>query len=100
MKYLTLITSLFLVLGCFPLLIGYYTFLRIVVFVVCIVVIVKERERGLDSTNIIAGMIAIVFNPIIPIYLHDKTWWIVIDLLTAIVFGFQTYRYYNESLNR
>jgi len=100
MKYLTLITSLFLVLGCFPLPIGYYTFLRIVVFVVCIVVIVKERERGLDATNIIAGMIAIVFNPIIPIYLHDKTWWIVIDLLTAIVFGFQTYRYYNESLNR
>lgn len=100
MKHLTLITSMFLVLGCFPLPIGYYTFLRIVVFGACVAVIVKERERGLDTTNIIAGIIAIVFNPIIPIYLHDKVWWIVIDLLTAIAFGFQTYRYYKESLNR
>ena len=36
--------------------------------------------------NIITGIIGILFNPIIPVYLHSKILWTVIDIITAVWF--------------
>ena len=94
MKYLSLIAAVLLSIGCFPLPIGFYTFLRIVVFVVCGILIWHDFEKGFNWSNISFGMIAIVFNPIIPIYLHDKTIWVVLDAIAAVVFSIKTYQLY------
>ena len=34
----------------------------------------------------IFGIITILFNPLIPIYLNDKSAWIPIDIITAVLF--------------
>jgi len=86
MKALLLIVALITLIGFFNLPIGYYTFLRIVTTIGAIAVIVTEYKHGLNTWVIMFGLIAILFNPIIPIYLHSKSAWKIIDLLTGILF--------------
>ncbi len=81
-----LITALLLVIGCFHLPIGYYTFLRIVVFVASIVIIIDSHKMGFNYCNITTGIVGILFNPIIPVYLHSKMLWTVIDIIASVWF--------------
>lgn len=83
---LAAIAAVMLILACFHLPIGYYTFLRIAVFGIAIVLIVLNRSRGIDAANIITALLAILFNPIVPIYLHSRSTWLWIDLLAAVWF--------------
>jgi hypothetical protein len=75
---------LFIALADLP--IGYYTLLRIVVTIGAVSVIVTEFENGINFWIIVFGIIAIVFNPLIPIYLNNKDIWMPIDILAAILF--------------
>jgi len=67
--------------------IGYYTFLRIVVFAGSLLAIYNEYEGKITGWIITFGLIGVLFNPIIPVYLHDKVIWIVIDIVAAIIFA-------------
>lgn len=86
MKYLLLISAglLFLALADLP--IGYYSFLRIVVTIGAIGAVISEIESGINFWVIAFGIIAILFNPLIPIYLNDKSAWMPIDIIAAIMF--------------
>ncbi|MFZ4414662.1 MAG: DUF6804 family protein [Bacteroidales bacterium] len=86
MRYLLLICAGLLILALADLPIGYFTFLRIVVIIGAIGVIINEIENGLNIWVIIFGLIAILFNPIIPIYLNDKSVWMPIDIISSILF--------------
>jgi hypothetical protein len=85
MKILTLICAAFLLIALFYLPIGYYTFLRIIVTIGAIVIIVKELENGFNFWVISFGIIAILFNPLIPIYLNKEAW-ILLDVIAAVLF--------------
>ena len=37
------------------------------------------------------GLIAIVFNPLIPIYLNDKSAWMPIDIIGGIIFVIKSF---------
>lgn len=91
MKALLLICSVLLVLALADLPIGYYTFLRIAVTFGALAVVVKEYDGELSPWIITFGLIAILFNPLIPIYFHDKEVWTVIDLIVAAIFTFKSY---------
>ncbi len=86
MKYLYLVCAglLFLALANLP--IGYYTFLRIIVSIGAIVVVVEEWKNGYNFWVISFGIIAVVFNPLIPIYLYKKDSWVIIDAVVAVLF--------------
>lgn len=91
MRALLLICSGLLLLALADLPIGYYTFLRIVVTIGALAVIVKEYDGELSPWIITFGLIAILFNPLIPIYLHDKEVWAAIDLIVAGIFSFKSF---------
>ncbi len=86
MKTLLLICAGLLFIALLDLPMGYYTFLRIVVTMGSAAVVVKERENGLNFWVITFGLVAILFNPFIPIYLKDKSVWMIIDILCGIIF--------------
>lgn len=86
MKTLSLICAGLLFLALVNLPIGYYTMLRIVVTIGAAAIVIKEFEDGLNIWVIVFGMIAILFNPILPIYFHNKTIWTPIDLVSGILF--------------
>lgn len=62
---------------------GFFTFLRIVVCGVAICVAIQVR----DSVVALIGLliVAILFNPLVPIYLPQQAWRII-DLATAAAF--------------
>lgn len=70
-----------LVLSFAPMPIGYYTLLRIVV---CGAAAYLAYESGNGPWRWIWGAIAIVFNPIFPLYL-GRDIWRVVDALVIIV---------------
>ncbi|RZN83375.1 MAG: hypothetical protein EVB11_05325 [Winogradskyella sp.] len=70
--------------------IEYYTFLRIVVFIGALIVIVSLRQKQFYWILAFA-IIAILFNPIFPIYLNIKAYWIPIDIISGILFLLVTF---------
>ena len=86
MKTLLLICSGLLFIGLMYLTIGYYTFLRIAITIGSVAVVVTELENGLNFWVITFGIIPIIFNPFIPIYLNDKSVWVPIDIFGGLLF--------------
>lgn len=86
MKAFLLICSLLLLLALVDLPIGYYTLLRIVVTIGAVIVVITEFNNGFNFWVISFGLIAILFNPLIPVYLNDKDAWMPIDIIAAILF--------------
>ena len=85
-KKLLYIPAAILFIGVFPLPIGYYTLLRLVVTAAAAYVAYDTFQNDKQSGWIwVFGFVAILFNPLIPIYL-DKELWMVIDFAVAILF--------------
>ncbi|WP_291399578.1 DUF6804 family protein [Daejeonella sp.] len=91
MKILLLICAGLLFIGLLDLPIGYYTLLRIAVTIGSVIVVVTEFENGLNFWVITFGLIAILFNPLIPIYLNDKSAWMPLDIISGLFFLIKTF---------
>ena len=90
MKYLLslCIALLLFCIGDLP--IGYYTFVRIIITIGAVCIIVNEPVKDLNFWRVAFGLIAIVFNPIFPVYLHNKAIWMPIDIIAAVLFAIKT----------
>ncbi|MBA7582492.1 hypothetical protein ES708_24422 [subsurface metagenome] len=66
---------------------GYYTILRWITCITSILVVIQAFEKNIDWAKVVFIVIAILFNPLAPIYLSRSTW-IPLDIVTAIIFLF------------
>lgn len=98
MRALLLICTGLLLLALVDLPIGYYTLLRIVVTIGAVAIVATEFENEINFWIIVFGLIAILFNPLIPVYLGDKSAWMPIDLITAILFGIKSFTLKNNKI--
>ena len=69
----------------------FYTILRILVFFTSLITIFqnfkKIEENGINKLIIsLAILLAILFNPIIPIYIYNKGLWIYFDIVGGLFF--------------
>lgn len=85
MRGILLLASALLFFAMLNLPIGYYTFLRIAICI-CAVIAIYNGERNLAFWPIVFGAIAILFNPIIPVYFHNKYIWSLIDAVAGLAF--------------
>lgn len=81
---LGLIGSTLLLVALLPLPYGYYTFLRWSVTLIAVILIVIAVRSGRSAWSGILVPIAILWNPIVPVFLARETW-MALDLLGAIV---------------
>ncbi len=86
MKKLYLICAGLSFLAIIDLPYGYYTFLRIAITSVAIYGIIKEYKGEFDFWIISFAIVAILFNPLIPVHLGDKDMWRVLNLVCGILF--------------
>ena len=66
---------------------GYYTFLRILTLIALLIFLYQHwvlTGEPLSIINIIIGIIIILFNPFIPIYL-DKATWRIFDFVCGCI---------------
>jgi len=83
-----IITSVLLLLSFFNWPYGYYTFLRVIVTVISIyyAYFLYYQLKKLDLWFWGLTIVAILFNPILPIYIGDKSIWGIIDVIVAVFF--------------
>ncbi len=83
-KALVLVPAVLLAVGVLPLPYGFYTFLRLVVCLVCAILAYMEWKKSetVSPWSVALGLVAILFNPVFPVHL-TKTIWAVLDLASA-----------------
>ncbi len=99
MKQLLLSAAALLFLGILKLPMGYYTLLRIVVTIAAFSVVIREFDKGSNTSLAVFGIIGILFNPLIPVYLHDKSIWLLIDIAAGIIFMAKALTIGNRNVN-
>ena len=76
-------------LGFLPMPYGYYNLSRLVVCG-CSIYFAYQVYQKQDMTFVwIFGFLAILYNPIIPVHLYEKEIWMVVNIITAIIFVFK-----------
>lgn len=86
MKYFFLFCALCCFIAVLRLPIDYYTFLRIVIFIGAGVALYHLFRNKIYYWIAVFGFILILFNPVFPIYLHKKSLWLPLDIITGILF--------------
>ncbi len=86
-RRLFLVPAALLLLAVLPLPYGYYTFVRLVALAASVVAIwLFYREAGnVEWRQVAVGLIALLFNPILPVHLSRELWQLL-DVLAAAVF--------------
>ena len=76
-----------LAIGILPLPIGYYTLSRLVVCA-CAIYFAHSFYKGKkeNASLWLFGFIAVLYNPIIPVYLYEKFIWVIVNLITIYLF--------------
>ena len=89
-----LYTTVCIILGIalLPISGGFYTLVRIIVTIGAVAATIQNSSNGINIWSIIYGGMAILFNPLVPVYLHDKGAWIMIDIIAIILFIIQIIR--------
>lgn len=77
---------LFLALAKLP--IGYYTFLRITITIGALLLIHHHwNDSGMNVWVVLFALVAILFNPVVPIYLGDRSLWMPFNLAGGVLFA-------------
>ena len=89
-----LYTTVCIILGIalLPISGGFYTLVRIIVTIGAVAATIQNSSNGINIWSIIYGGMAILFNPLVPVYLHDKGAWMMIDIIAIILFIIQIVR--------
>ena len=87
MKYFIILTILMLFGAIAEWPYGYYSILRWITCITSILVVLQAFEKNIDWAKVVFIVIAILFNPLFPIYLSRSTW-IPLDIITAMLFIF------------
>lgn len=66
-----------------------YLAVRAVVFGSALYFLLYYRSKCKNELKILFVAVALVYNPFFPVYLYDRFIWIMVDLLTAILFASQ-----------
>jgi len=85
-KILTFICGILLFAALLPLPIIYYTVLRWVVTIGGAAIITKQFDKGTRYWIVLFSVLLILFNPIFPVWLYQKSKWIPIDILGGLIF--------------
>lgn len=99
MKIAIILAGVFSFLGIADMPIGYYTFLRIYLTGIAAYLAFHEfgKKDEVSGSVILFGIIALLFNPFIPVYLHDKEVWSVIDFITGVIFIIKGVQYKEDT---
>jgi len=86
MKPFLLLCSICCFVAILKLPIEYYTFLRTIVSLGALLLIYHWIKQKNYYLAIVFALILFLFNPISPIYLHRKSIWIPLDIITGVLF--------------
>jgi len=99
MKKVFIICGVLLLVAVFELPIVFYNILRITITIGAFIGILFEIKKDVNLWGISFIYIMLLFNPILPIYLSEKHYWIPIDIAVALLFIIYGIKKNNQNLN-
>jgi hypothetical protein len=96
MKYIKLILSALFLLCLAPMPYGFYSLIRFVAMIAFAIYAYVYYEKKNNKLAIIFVSLAILFQPLLPIYL-GRTLWNIVDVIVAI---FLVVLYFKENSNK
>ncbi|AVR47059.1 hypothetical protein C7S20_18400 [Christiangramia fulva] len=82
-----------LFLSVFPFPIGYYTWLRLVITFSSGMLCFYHYKNDDYTMMSILGIVALLFNPVYPVYLGKKGIWLPIDLIVGCIFIYEAVKF-------
>lgn len=86
MKALLILCATACFLAIYKLPIEYYTFLRTLVSIGALIIIYNGIIARQYYLSVIFTAVLMLFNPVFPVFLYRKSFWIPIDTITGILF--------------
>ena len=86
MKIIWYIAAAMLFIGAVSMPSGYYDLLRFVILGAGAFAAYQNYEVAKKNWAIAFGVITLVFNPFVPLYIYDKFVWLVIDIIAGVLF--------------
>jgi predicted membrane protein len=86
MKAFFVICALCCFVAILKLPIEYYTFLRTIVSLGALLLVYSWAKQKNYALTVLFILVLLLFNPLFPIYLHRKSIWIPLDVITGILF--------------
>lgn len=90
MKTLSFVAGAMLILAILPFPYAYYTLLRWAITIFAILVAYNFYKQDKSSWTWVFGGIAVLFNPIAPVYL-SKGVWVILDFIGACLFSISAF---------
>lgn len=88
-SYISIICFLLLIIAVFPLPLVFYKFLRVFI---CIGAIIMASKKFSEPFQVCAfALIAYLFNPLAAIHLFQKSLWMPVDIISALMFLANTF---------
>ena len=85
MKVLVILSTVSIALGIMPLPFGFYMLLRIIICLTAVVGFLRAQEAKQTNWLWIYGVLAVLYNPVLPVHLMLKPLWILINLVTIVL---------------
>ena len=76
---------IFCMLALLPMSYGFYMLVRLIVFICAIYFIIKLNNFNNNIMWIFIAL-ALLYNPLLPVYLKSKELWMIINLVTIYIF--------------
>ncbi|MDQ0636882.1 putative membrane protein [Pedobacter sp. W3I1] len=86
MKSFLIVCSICCFVAILKLPIEFYTFLRTIVSLGAGLLIYSWIKQKNYALAVVFVLVLILFNPLFPIYLHQKSIWILLDIITGLLF--------------
>lgn len=97
-KVIAIICASLLFIAIFNLPQEYYKVLRVVIFMGTLLLLIEKFNNV--QLLLVFLLIAFLFNPIIPVYLQQKSLWIPIDIICGLIFLLEAFYFTNKKVNK
>ena len=91
MKTWLLVPAVMLFIAIFSLPYGYYILLRYVVCMASVIIIIRDYKKDITWWMAVFGVVAILFNPVLPIHFYQRSTWSPVDALTGVLFVIKSF---------
>ena len=85
MALLVFASTVLMLLGIVGLESDFYTLLRVVVCVTGAAGFAAARRSGAETWSWVFGVIAVIYNPILPFHLYSRDKWTIVNLVTIVL---------------
>lgn len=105
MAIAVVLSTIFVMLGLVKLPYSYFMLLRIVLCITAALGVKRAREAKNNNWVWVYAILAVLYNPVLPVHIGDKSVWAVVNIATVVIFWvglskFEDVRHYLRELAR